>query len=237
MRRAKALALAPSVLAALLAFGVPGSVSGASITLAAVDADRGSGLFPGPITNLFDNDNAIAILAPPSDVDPMLLPSHERGGVEFAFAGIPAGASITSATLFLTLVPSGISAGDTAEVHGFTGNGVIDLADLNVVNPVGSFSGPLPGDMTFGVAIDPGFVQSLLDTNSGFAGFMVQGLGTPGNDVVFAFWGTSFTVPPEDRPPAPELQIEFQPAVPEPGTLLLLGTSVGLLLSRRKLLR
>ena len=115
MRKAKALALAPSVLAAVLTFGVPGSVSGASITLAAVDADRGSGPFPGPIMGLFNNDNSIAILAPPSDVNPMLLPSHERGGVEFAFAGIPAGASITSATLFLTLLPSGISAGDAAE--------------------------------------------------------------------------------------------------------------------------
>ncbi len=237
MRKAKALALAPSVLAAVLAFGVPGSVSGASITLAAVDADRGSGLFPGRITNLFNDDNAIAISAPPSDVDPMLLPSHERGGVEFAFAGIPAGASITSATLFLTLLPSGISAGDAAEVHGYSGNEVVEAADLNVDELVGSFSGSLQGDMTFGVAIDPGFVQSLLDTHSEFAGFMVKGIGTPGNSVVFAFWGTSSGVPLEDREPAPELQIEFQPAVPEPGTLLLLGTGFGLLLSRRKLLR
>jgi hypothetical protein len=32
--------------------------------------------------------------------------------------------------------------------------------------------------------------------NSGFAGLMVQGVGSPGNSAVFQFWGTSFTVPP-----------------------------------------
>jgi PEP-CTERM motif len=72
----------------------------------------------------------------------------------------------------------------------------------------------------------------LVDSNSGFAGFAVWGIGTPGNVTIFTFWGTSFTVPPEDRPPAPELQIEFEQAVPEPGSLLLLASGLGAAISR-----
>ena len=136
----------------------------------------------------------------------MLLPTHERGGVEFDFGGVPADATISKATLLLTLLPSGVDAGDAAEVHGYLGDGVVAAADLNTVNQVGSFSGPIAGSTTLEVPIDVGFIQSLVDSNALFAGFMVQGVGTPGNSVVFMFWGTSTAVPPEDRPPAPELR-------------------------------
>jgi len=214
---------------------IPRPAIAATVTLAAVAADRGIDTFPGDgvFDFLFGNDNAITINAAPSD---SMDQSGERGAVEFVLAGIPAGAPITTATLFLTLI-SDLEAGDAAQVNGYSGNGVIDLADLSIVNPVGSFTGPLPGGMTLAVTIDPAFVQSLVDAGDPFAGFAVWGIGTPGNSVNFGFWGTSSLLPPEDRPPAPELQIEFQQPVPEPGTLLLIASGFGIAILRRRLSR
>src|SRR5262245_10272920 len=98
---------------------IPGSGIAATVTLAAVAADRGfdiagDGMFDG----VFGNDNIITINAPPSDAD-IFDKSEERGAVEFALAGIPGGASIASATLFLTLA-SDVEAGDSAQVHGYS---------------------------------------------------------------------------------------------------------------------
>jgi hypothetical protein len=58
-----------------------------------------------------------------------------------------------------------------------------------------SFAGPLSSGQTVGVAIDAGFIQSLLDSSSGIAGFAVRGVGTPGNASIFSFWGTSSAQP------------------------------------------
>lgn len=216
--------VAPSVRMALglvLVLTLPGSALAVTIDLTAVASDRGIDLFPadGVVDSLFGNDNGITVSAPPSDFPPP-TPSEERGGVEFAFAGIPAGSTITSATLFLSLVAT-IPAGDAAAVHGYAGDGDIDLADLNVSNLVGGFSGPLAG--TFGVTVAPAFIQSLLDTNSGFAGFMVRAAPTPGNSVAFTFFGTSAEVPVDQLP---LLQVNYETVVPEPASLLLLTSGL-----------
>ena len=217
----------------LLLLSIPQVANAASVTLAAVDADRGIDMFPadGAVDSLFDNDNAITINAPPSD--DVLFSSEERGAVEFALAGIPSGAAITAATLRVTLA-SPVEAVDGAQIHGYSGDGDIDVGDLNVENLVGSFAGPFSSGETVEVAIDAAFIQGLLDSSSGYAGFAVWGVGTPGNASIFTFFGTSFSIlNPEDRPPAPELEIEFQQAVPEPGSLLLLAGGLGVLLTRR----
>jgi hypothetical protein len=224
MRTASAVALV------LLTHGWAGA---ASLTITATTSDRGIDVFQrdGVIDSLFGIDNALTVSAPPTDLLPESGGVEERAGTEFALIFLPSDITITSATLDLTLVSS-LPAGDGAIVHGYTGNGAIEVADLNnVVNMVGGFAGPLAG--TFAVDIDPAFLQSLVNSSSAFAGFAVWGAPGVGNSIAFTLFGTSASIPLSERP---TLQIEYETAseVPEPTSILLVASGAVMLCNSGK---
>jgi hypothetical protein len=199
----------------------------ANLTITATTSDRGIDVFQrdGVIDSLFGNDNALTVSAPPTDLLPEVGGVEERAGTEFALIFLPSDITITSATLSLTLV-SALPPGDAAIVNGFAGNGAIEIADLNVVNMVGSFAGPLDG--TFAINIDPTFLQSLVDSASDFAGFAVWGAPSVGDSIAFTVLGTSANVPLGERP---TLHIEYEASstVPEPTSILLLASGIVML--------
>ena len=63
---------------------------------------------------------------------------EERAALEFALGGVPVDAVVSSATLALS-IPVALLALDTAELHGYTGDGVITAADLTLNNPLTTF--------------------------------------------------------------------------------------------------
>jgi hypothetical protein len=149
---------------------------------------------------------------------------EERFALEFALGALPPGATIlsTTLTLHLPVAPGGMQ---SAEVHGYAGDGTIQASDLSTTNYLTVFH---PNALSIDISIDPGFLQDLLSAGEGFAGFAIRNVTVPGG--VFTVW----TV---DGPAAtePTLAIEYLEAtvVPEPGTLLLVGTALATSAMRR----
>jgi hypothetical protein len=114
-------------------------------------------------------------------------------------------------------------------VHGYAGDGTIQGSDLSFTNYLSTFH---PGPLAIDISIAPLFLQGLLAAGEDFAGFDVRNVTVQGG--VFVVW----TV---DGPAAtdPTLAIEYvdDTAIPEPATLLLLGTAMtacGISLRRRR---
>lgn len=139
---------------------------------------------------------------------------EERFAMEFDLSLVPAGAAITSTTLTLHLpvLPGMVQSSD---IHGYAGNGTVEGEDLSVENFLTTFQ---PNALTVNIPIDPGFLQGLLLADEDFAGFALRNVTVPSG--VFTLW----TV---DGPAAtdPTLEIEYA-VVPEPSTLLLVGTAL-----------
>lgn len=141
---------------------------------------------------------------------------EERVGLEFALASLPAAAVVTSATLTLYF-PTPIATPNTADVHGYAGNGTIDDDDLTVSNLLTSFAVGAP--LSVDIAIPITFIQALLNADEDFAGFMLRNMTVPSG--VFTIW----TVDSGFDEFNPTLAIQYE-LVPEPGSLLLLGTAL-----------
>jgi hypothetical protein len=208
---------------------VAGANAGATtITITATTSDRGfdtapprdvyEGVYGNPSVTLVDEDPIGAMLF-----------HNERTAVEFPLAGIPAGSVIDSVSLRLSDIFNG-SSGGQVEVHGYVGDGAIQVGDLMVSNLVGSLVLPAPDPTT--VVLSASWLQTLIDSSDPFAGLMFKGTPTS-TQVLFSFAGTFSGIPVASRP---TLTVELQDQViPEPGTIILFGT--GMLLAASRLRR
>jgi hypothetical protein len=211
-----------STLALITVLGViapallPSHASAATILLTPADDRRGLFNFGLDTEFHLQNDDGLATVT----YSPGPMPGlgfEERFALEFALGALPAGATIVSSTLTLQLpvLPGGMQ---SAEVHGYAGDGTIQGADLSNTNFLTVFQ---PNLLTIDIPIEAGFLQGLLSVGESFAGFAIRNVTVPGG--VFTVW----TV---DGPAAtaPTLAIEYVDGstVPEPATLILVGTAL-----------
>ena len=140
-----------------------------------------------------------------------------RGALEFDISGLPAGQMIDSATLSLfarTGRPT--SSEPNLEVHGYTGDGIINLSDFTQNNLLMEFTSVGDGETL--VANVTSLIQSLYTGGNAFAGFNTRTTTTGGQIVLQAKESSTLTMP------SPQLMISYSAtAVPEPGSFAFLG--------------
>jgi hypothetical protein len=149
---------------------------------------------------------------------------EERAAMEFDLSAIPEGSTILSATLtlFLPVLPAVVP--QAGEVHGYTADGVVAAADLNATNLLASFN---VNALTVSIPIPVGFLQGLLAADEDFAGLVLRNVTIPFG--VFQF----YTMDSGFEEFNPRLELDVDVAVPEPGSLALLGTALAAAASRK----
>lgn len=212
------------------------SLYAALISVTASISDRGrDSNNDGIYTSVFGNPSVVQISISPSGT----LGLQEATAVEFPLASIPLGSTIDSVLLRLAPQSSitsnlGISATETATIHGYSGDGVISVADLNVNNLVGTIPGPTPDGFVTTI-IDTMFIQSLVDATATHAGLLFNAVQTATTSTFYSFRSAYSGAPQELRP---HLLIEISDSneVPEPVTLSLLGVGLAVFgfMRRRK---
>ena len=165
--------------------------------------------------------------------------SEYRGVAEFSLASIPAGSFIEFATLNLVVVSSGYDSGITQRIdgylHGFAGNGLAEIADLSVFNPI---AGPItytssPTEFTGPeyVTLDlAAYVQSLVSAGVPHLGLMLRAETLPRNLIVQ--FGSSDNGFPSNYP---TLDISY--LVPEPSAFVLASLALTMILLHRRTVR
>ena len=137
--------------------------------------------------------------------------------VEFNLAEIPANAQIIEATFRIRYNGANGSRTETLQFHGYAGDGVMSPSDFLVNNPIGprynAFGPPLETQPFYEVPVTS-FIQSLVDANSTYAGFMAENVAWNQTSLCSSLSGPSYE---------PKLDITF---VPEPSALLLLAIGI-----------
>lgn len=199
------------------------SAAAIPISITATAADRGADPSPrdGSFLSVFGNSDVVNMLTPPLGD---LFPGEERGAVEFPLASIASGSMVLGATLLLspTSTNVGLDASQVGHIHGYAGDGTVQPGDLVQMNLVGTIPGPTPNGQ-IAVPIDAMFIQSLVNGAAPFAGFMFKGDDV--NFTVFGFLGTSSGIPVADRPTL-VIEVQDSPVIPEPSTMLLVGSGL-----------
>jgi hypothetical protein len=202
-------------LAAMLVGGLSTHAAAAVISITPTDDARG-------IDSFLDGNYSCC-------VDPGLVTAtvnmsfEERVALEFALAALPAGATITAATLTLHLPVAPLPVPNSADLHGYAGDGVITASDMTVSNLLTGFVANAAGAVD--IVLDPGFIQGLLTADEDFAGFVVRNVTNPSGVLTMYTSDSGF---PQF---SPTLEIDYE-VVPEPGSLLLVGTAL-LFIARR----
>jgi hypothetical protein len=142
-----------------------------------------------------------------------------RAALEFDLSGIPAGATIQSAVFRIRYNGANGMPAETLKFNAYPGDGIMSPEDFRVDNQIGpryNAFGPPADTKPFYEVPATDFIQSLLQSQSAYAGFMVQNV--VGNQTAFY---SRFTGPSYE----PRLDIEYVP-VPEPSTLVLVGAAI-----------
>jgi hypothetical protein len=126
----------------------------------------------------------------------------------------------------------GLGVGEASEIHGYAGDGAIQVADLNDSLLVASIVGPT-ADGPVIVGLSAIWLQTLIDSSSPFAGLMFKGV--PGAiPVIYSFDSAFSGVPVAQRPTLiVETHAGGAPVIPEPPTLILFVTGTALTTLRR----
>jgi len=125
-----------------------------------------------------------------------------RTAFEFGLSGIPAGSAVHSARL--TLVMSNFEGERSLEVHGYAGNGMVELDDFARAGRVASAGLGSQGTVTLVMDVSS-FVAGLVAEGQGFAGFNVrEDPANAANFLVMRLEGLAGNV-------LPLLSIEFTP--------------------------
>jgi PEP-CTERM motif len=178
----------------------------------------------GPVSDAFGTDQPrdgiFDSLFPtsPANVVGGTADSEYRSALEFALSPVPPGATIASAMLVMHGVLSSGSGGQMdLYVHSYAGNGVAELSNLMINNPVaGPITepfGPVPDSVQFDVSTA---VRSLYLAGAAYAGLSLHAM-PPAYVLQFG----SMENPNLDS--RPTLVINY--SVPEPASMLLAGVA------------
>ena len=151
---------------------------------------------------------------------------ERRWAVEFNLAPLPAGATITAASITLrTATPAAVK---QTQLNGYAGDGQITQADMIAGSEVLTFTPATFSNVNYDITT---FVTGLYSPAQTWIGFNLRQapLETTGSG-----FGDSWNGP--DNFPAPSLNVTYTPAaVPEPAAALLLALGLGgLLLAPRR---
>ena len=145
--------------------------------------------------------------------------SDIRYAAEFPLAPLPVGAQVSSA--ILTTIISNFEGTRAVQLHGYAGDGTVQIVDFAANQLLGQFTAPLIGTQSFALDVTS-FIQSLVG-NSTFAGFNIR--EAPANAHNFLLFQSDAVV----------LTVQYNPApIPLPGGLVMMAPAIVLLTVRKK---
>jgi hypothetical protein len=150
--------------------------------------------------------------------------TYYRAALEFSLSGVTAGATINSATLFLS--DRGTSTNATIQVHGYSGDGVVTFSDMSANNQIASFNTAAGTSADYNLDVTS-YVQSLVNGSGAYGGFLLK------SSVEGSFNGADIASSEYSIADyRPTLTIDFTSVAPtpEPSTLISAGIGVAMML-------